>query len=71
MKKKIMDIIVDILLVGIVFSVTDYVSLKVFHIENFWLEFGIYIVFYTIVFGCKRGIVILWKRLGSKNREDI
>ena len=53
MKKKIINIIVDGLLIGAVFSVTETVLLKVFHSENFWLEFGIYIVFYAIVFGCK------------------
>ena len=70
MKKKIIDIIVDILLIGIVFSITDIVLLKVFHSENIWLELGIYIVFYAIVFGAKRGIVILWNRFVSKKKED-
>lgn len=70
MKKKIIGIIVDILLMMVVFSVTDFVSLKLFHSENFWLEFGIYIVFYAIVFGSKRGIVILWNRLAAKKKEN-
>lgn len=70
MKKKIIGIIVDILLIMVVFSVTDFVSLKLFHSENFWLEFGIYIVFYAIVFGSKRGIVILWNRLVAKRKEN-
>lgn len=69
MKKKIIDIIVDILLIGMVFSVTDIVLLNVFHSENIWLELGIYIVFYAIVFGAKRGIVILWNRFISKKNE--
>ncbi len=70
MKKKIIDIIIDILLIMIVVSVTDFVSLKLFHSKNFWLEFGIYIVFYAIVFGSKRGIVILWNRLATKKKEN-
>lgn len=69
MKKKIIDIIVDILLIGTVFSVTDIVMLKVFHSENIWLELGIYIVFYAIVFGSKRGIIILWKRFVSNKKN--
>lgn len=69
MKRKIIDIIVDILLIGTVFSVTDIVLREVFHSENLWLELGIYIVFYAIVFGAKSGIVLLWKRLVSKKKE--
>ena len=52
-KKKIFNFIVDVLLIGIVFSITDAVSLKVFHSENFWLELGIYLVLYTVAFGTK------------------
>ena len=62
MKKKILDIIVDILLIAVVFAVTDIVLLDVFHSESLWLELGIYIVLYGIVFGAKSGIVYLWKR---------
>ena len=69
MKKKIIDIIVDILLIGTVFSVTDIVLREVFHSENLWLELGIYIVFYAIVFGTKRGIIILWNKFVSKKKE--
>ena len=58
MKKKIIDTSVDILLI------------KLFHSESFWLEFGIYVVFYTIVFGCKKGVMILWERFSSKKKEN-
>ena len=70
MKKKLIGIIIDILLIMVVFSATDYVSLKVFHSNNFWLEAGIYIVFYVIVFGSKKGIEVLWNRLASKKQEN-
>ena len=70
MKKKIIGILVDIILFSIVFGVTDAVLLKVFHSENFWLELGIYIVFYAIVFGCKREIVILWNRFITKKKKE-
>ena len=69
MKKKILDIIVDIILIGIVFGVTDAVLLKVFRSESLWLELGIYIVFYAIAFGTKRGIIILWNKLVNKKKE--
>ena len=70
MKKKIIGIIIDILMIMVVFLVTDSVLLKVFHSESIWLELGIYIVFYTIVFGSKKGIVILWNRLASKKKDN-
>lgn len=70
MKKKIIGIIVDILLITMVFSVTDTVLRKVFHSESLWLELGIYLVLYAIVFGCKRGIVILWNRWASQKKEN-
>lgn len=62
MKKKIINFIVDVLLIGAAFSLTDIVLLKVFHSENLWLELGIYVVFYGVVFGAKRGIMLLWKK---------
>ena len=68
-KKKIFNFIVDVLLIGIVFSIADAVSLKVFHSESFWLELGIYLVLYTIAFGTKRGIIILWNKFISQKKE--
>ena len=69
MKKKIIGSLVDIILFGIVFRVTDAVLLKVFHSENFWLELGIFLVLYSIAFGTKRGIIILWNKFVSKKKE--
>ena len=69
-KKKIFNFIVDVLLIGIVFSITDAVSLKVFDSENFWLELGIFLVLYTIAFGTKRGIIILWNRFITKKKKE-
>lgn len=66
MKRKICNIIVDLLLITMAFSVTDGVMIRLLHSENLWLELGIYIVLYGIVFGAKSGIVYLWKkRYGS------
>lgn len=61
MKRKISNIIIDILLITVVFAATDGVMLHMLHSENLWLELGIYIVLYGIVFGAKSGIVYLWK----------
>ena len=51
------------------FGVTNAVLLKVFHSESFWLELGIYLVLYTIAFGTKRGIIILWNKFVFKKKE--
>ena len=68
--KKIINIIVDIILIAVVFSVTDIMMIKVFHSENLWLELGIYIVFYGLVFGAKSGIVyLLRKKRFNENAE--
>ena len=69
MKKKNIGNLVDIILFGIVFRVTDAVLLKVFHSESFWLELGIFLVLCTIAFGTKRGLIILWNKFVSKKKE--
>lgn len=62
MKKRIINTVIDILLITAVFAVTDVVMRSVFHSENLWLELGVYVVFYGVVFGAKSGIVYLWKK---------
>ena len=68
MKRKIIGILVDGILFGIVFGVTDAILIKAFHSESFWLKLVICLVFYTIAFGTKRGIMILWNRFVSKKK---
>ena len=63
MKKKIIDTIVNVLLIVGVFRATDTALVNVFQSENIWLKIGLYIMFYAVVFGMKRGVVILWNRL--------
>ncbi len=70
MKKKILGIIVDIILITLIFSITDIVMLKVLRSENLWLELGVYLVLYALVFGIKSLIVNLWKRSVSKKAES-
>lgn len=62
MKRKVGNLIVDLLPITLVFAVTDSVMLYVLHSENLWLELGIYILLYGIVFSTKSGIVYLWKK---------
>lgn len=69
MKKKIINIIADILLITVAFAITDILMIKVFHSESMWLELLIYIVLYGIVFGSKHGLTILWKRFASNKKE--
>ncbi len=68
--KKIINVIVDIILIAVVFSITDHLMLKVLQSENLWLELGIYIVLYGIVFGAKNGIIYLWNK-HRKNKEEL
>lgn len=70
MKKKILGIIVDIILITLIFSITDIVMLKVLRSENLWLELGVYLVLYALMFGIKSLIVNLWKRSVSKKAES-
>lgn len=70
MKKKIPGIIVDIILITLIFSITDIVMLKVLRSENLWLELGVYLVLYALMFGIKSLIVNLWKRSVSKKAES-
>lgn len=62
MRRKIINIIIDIVLITGVFALVDLLSLKVFHSESIWLDIGLYIVLYILVFGAKRGIITIWKR---------
>lgn len=62
MRRKVINIIIDIVLITGVFALVDLLSLKVFHSESIWLDIGLYIVLYILVFGAKRGIITLWKR---------
>lgn len=62
MRRKVINIIIDIVLITGVFALVDVLSLKVFHSESIWLDIGLYIVLYILVFGAKRGIITLWKR---------
>lgn len=66
MRKKIINAIVDILLIVVVFAVTDILMMKVFHSEKMWLELLIYVVLYCIVFGSKWVIKCLWKRSATR-----
>ena len=69
MKKKIINIAVDIILIALVFAITDYLMLTVFESENLWLELGIYIVFYGCVFGAKSGILYLWRHRHERKQK--
>ena len=70
MKRKIINIIVDIILIGMIFAITDFLMLKVIKSDKLWLDLLIYIVFYGVVFGTKKGIIYLWQRKKNKNTND-
>jgi len=62
MKRKVINTIIDIALMVGVFAIVDLLALNVFHKENIWLDIGLYIAVYIVVFGAKSGIVAIWKR---------
>lgn len=66
MKRKIFNIITDIVLIAAAFALTDYVMLCVIGSENIWLELGVYIVFYAAVFGIKSGVLYLYHRMKDR-----
>lgn len=73
MRKKIIGIVIDILLLTGIFALVDILSVKVFHSESIWLDVGLYIALYVFVFGIKRGIVFLFNRkkaTSSENKEE-
>lgn len=62
MKRKIINIIIDIALITCVFALVDVLAAKVFRIDSIWLDIGLYVALYIVVFGAKRGIVTIFKR---------
>ena len=66
--RKIIDIVIDVVLIAVVFAITDHLMLNIINSDSIWFELGIYLLFYAIVFGTKRGIKYLWKR--SKKDVD-
>lgn len=70
MKRKILSIITDIVLIVLVLAFVDTLALKVLRSENIWLYIGLYIAAYVVVFGVKRGIVALWKRKRTNASAD-
>ena len=73
MKRKILSILTDIVLIVLVLAFVDTLALKVLRSENIWLYIGLYIAAYVVVFGAKRGIITLWKRRkinASADKDD-
>ena len=71
MKRKIFSFIIDVALIAGVFAIVEILSQKVFHSESLWLDIGLYIAAYIVVFGIKRVIVTLWKRKTEKNNTEV
>ena len=69
MKNKIISIIADIVLIMIVFCITDTLRFKIFRTDNFWLELVIYIAVYCVVFLAKQFIVKIWEHFAKTKRK--
>lgn len=70
MKKKIMNTIIDILLIAVAFAVTDILMMKVFQSEKMWLELLCYVVLYGILFGGKWAVAKLWTRRTAEKESN-
>ena len=70
LKRKILSILTDIVLIILVLAFTDTLALRVLHSESIWLYIGLYIATYVVVFGAKRGILILLKRKKANASAD-
>ena len=70
LKRKILSILTDIVLIILVLAFTDTLALRVLHSESIWLYIGLYIATYVVVFGAKRGILILLKRKKTNASAD-
>ena len=66
MAKKTINVIIDIVLIAVVFAVTDLLMAKVFNSDNLFIELLIYIVFYAIAFGGKWLVCYLWRKSKAK-----
>ncbi len=67
MKQKLIRIAVDIVLITLVFAITDWLVLRVFHSEKRFVELLVYLVFYALVFGGKQLICSAWKKHRKNN----
>lgn len=66
MKMKFIDIIVDLILITIIFCLTDIITTHVIHNNSMWVDLGVYVLLYGMFFGLKKVITILW----MKNHHD-
>ena len=66
MKRRIINAVVDILLIMIVFSITDLLMEMVFQSDKMLLELMVYIAVYALVFGAKSLVMRLWSKKTKK-----
>lgn len=62
MKKKILNFVVDILLISAAFALTDHIMLNVLHSERIFLEVIVYVILYGALFAAKRLAIDVWKK---------
>lgn len=69
MKRKIINAVIDILLITVAFALTDVLMIKVFHSEKMLLELLCYVVLYGILFGGKWAATKLWACLVAQKES--
>ena len=66
MKMKLINIIIDLILITIIFCLTDIITTHVIHNNSMWIDLGVYVLLYGVFFWLKKVITILW---GNKNHD--
>ncbi len=67
--KKVIDFVVDVILIMAIIMITDLLMSRVFHTEKIIFEILIYVSLYIIFFGAKAGVKYLCGRAGNNSDE--
>lgn len=66
MKNKIVNIIIDVILIAVAFAGTDILMINVFYSDSMWLELLCYVLLYGILFGGEWVVIKLWTNRKQK-----
>ena len=68
MNDKLKYVLSNLIPITFVFYITNVITIDILKSENLWLNLGIYVLIYIIVFGIKKGLFIIWNNYVNKNR---
>ena len=67
MNDKLKYVLSNLIPITLVFYITNVITIDIFKSESLWLNLGIYILVYIVVFGIKKGLFIIWNNYVNKN----